>query len=358
MPAITADKLKRLEPTANLAKDQIEELAGQTQIQQAPAGTILFRSGDEDGNYIWLIEGTLRIAGDDGAATELTATSDEALRPIAHAKPRRLTATAATTVQYIKLEADLIDAMVAWGQLATTEPEVIMSEGGVFMVDKAGWLKKMVKSPTFKNLPAANIEQLLDRMDPIKVTAGQVIIRQGDPGDYFYMIEQGNALVTRQTEAEAGEDESIEIAELVEGSSFGEAALISNKPRNATVSMMTDGVLLRLSKDDFLKLLTEPNVQWIDYDDAKKRVAANKAKWLDIRLPNEYAEGHLAHALNIGAAQLHRRARELDKSISYICYCDSGRRSSAASFILKQYGITGYVLRNGTQSIPAEDLVK
>ncbi len=356
MPLITADELKRLEPIANLAADQIAELAGQTEIRTAPAGTTLFKSGDEANQYYWLIGGTLRLADDNGTVTEITSGSDDALRPVAHVKPRRHTVTAVKPALYIKLDADLIDAMIAWSQLAMPEPEVIMTDTGVFTVDKASWLKKMVKSPTFKNLPPANIEQLLDKMEPIQVSAGQVIIRQGDPGDYFYMIDQGSALVNRQTEAE--EEESIELAELVEGSSFGEAALISDKPRNATVSMMSDGVLLRLSKADFLKLLTEPNVQWIDYSEAKKRVAANKAKWLDIRMASEYTEGHIANALNIGAAQLHRRARELDKSISYICYCDTGQRSSAASFILKQYGVTGYVLRNGTQSIPPEDLVK
>lgn len=356
MPSISAGTLKRFEPVANLANDQIQELADQTPIHAAAPGSTLFRTGDSDGNYFWLVVGEVRLSAEGENDVIIKAGTDDALRPLAHAKPRRHTATAISPVQYIKLEADLIDAMIAWGQLATLEPEVIMSDEGVFMVDKASWLKKMVKSPTFKNLPAANIEQLLDRMEPIKVAAGQIIIRQGDPGDYFYMIDQGSALVTRQTEAE--EEESIELAELVEGSSFGEAALISDKPRNATVSMMSDGVLLRLSKEHFLKLLTEPNVQWIEYTEAKKRVTAGKAKWLDVRLPNEFAESHLAGALNIGANQLHRRARELDKAFSYICYCDSGRRSSAASFILKQYGIIGLVLKDGTQSVPTEDLVK
>lgn len=356
MAFIGADKLKVLEPIVNLASDQIAELAAQTEILQAADGQTLFSTADDGDNYFWVVDGKVRITPDSEPETVVVAGSDEALRPLAHGRPRRATAVVVGDAQYIKLDADLIDAMVAWGQLATLEPEVIMSEDGVFTVDKSGWLKKMVKSPTFKNLPAANIEQLLDRMDPIRVSAGQLIIRQGDPGDYFYMIEQGTALVTRQ--AEEGEEESIELAELQEGSSFGEAALISDKPRNATVSMMSDGVLLRLSKEHFLKLLTEPNVRWVEYADAMKRIKSGKAKWLDIRLPNEFAEGHLEGAINVGAAQLHRRARELDKSVAYVCYCDTGRRSSAASFILKQYGLTGFVLKDGMQHVPASDLVK
>ncbi len=350
---VAIDTLGRFDPLFNLSPDQIEDLALQTPIERLEAGAYLFREDDTNGQSFYLLNGHVRLSAPGQEDQTVSADTERAVHPLSSGQ--RGTAVAITPVEFIRIDSDLVDSMITWGQLATPEPEVVMTEDGIFTVDKGSWLKKMVKSPTFKNLPPANIEQLLDQLEPIRVPAGEVIIRQGDKGDYFYMIDQGVALVTRQTEDE--EEESIELAELNEGSSFGEAALISDKPRNATVSMMSDGVLLRLSKDNFLTLLTEPNVQWISYEDAKSRVGKD-SQWLDIRLPSEYGEGHMPGAMHIPVQQLHRRARDLDKNIHYICYCDSGRRSSAASFILKQYGLDAFVLKDGIHSVTGNVLVK
>jgi CRP-like cAMP-binding protein/rhodanese-related sulfurtransferase len=344
---VDANSLRRLDPVFKLSPDQIDDLANQTALERHASGTVLVREGDTDAWAIFLLKGDVRLSAGGTELGLLSAQAPEAQRPVAPGKPRPATVECCTACEVARIDGDLLDAMVTWGQLAAQEPEVVMSEDGIFTVDKSSWLKKMVQSPTFKNLPPANIEQLLDKLEPIKVRAGDVVIRQGDPGDYFYMIDQGSALVTRQTGDE--EDESIELAELTEGRSFGEAALISDKPRNATVSMMSDGILLRLSKEDFLTLLNEPNVEWVSYEEACSLVPG-RAQWLDIRLASEYAAGHIPDAINIPVQQLHRRARELSRERIYICYCDNGRRSSAAAFILKQHGVEARVLKGGTDA--------
>ena len=345
-----------LDPIKNLPEDQLTELAAQTEVKQLDAGTLLFdANNEEDKNFYYVLIGEVELTTEDNKKVTIKAKTEPARHPLGSGPPYRMSAVATTPIKYIVVDSNLVETMLTWAQLADQEPEVVMSEEGIFTIDKGSWLKKMIKSPTFNNLPPANIEQLLDQLEPIKVPAGEIIIRQGDTGDYFYMIDQGCALVTRQTEEE--EDESIELAELPEGTSFGEAALISDKPRNATVSMMSDGVLLRLSKADFLTLLTEPNVKWITYEDSLK-IADKSIVWLDIRLPSEFNSEHIKDAVNIPVQQLHRRARDLDKNMSYICYCDNGKRSSAASFILKQYGIEAYVLQEGTHSLSPDQLVK
>ncbi len=324
-------------------------------METLPAGTLIFAQGDKKPQFVYLLSGQVVLSSDNQPLETITAATPRARQPLASTLPRQVSATALTEVALIRLDSELLECLITWGQFASAEPEVVMSGDGVFTVDKGSWLKKMAKSPTFKNLPPANIEQLLDKLEPIKVEAGEIIIRQGDQGDYFYMIDKGSVLVHRQTGDE--EDESIELAELTEGSSFGEAALISDKPRNATVSMMSSGILLRLSKEDFLKLLTEPNVHWVTFT-VGQALAAKGNRWIDIRLPREFAAGHIPGAINIPVQQLHRRARELPKSCHYICYCDTGRRSSAASFILKQYGVSTCVLKEGIQNLNVNLLEK
>ena len=124
--------------------------------------------------------------------------------------------------------------------------------------------------------------------------------------------------------------------------------MISDKPRNATVSMMTDGVLLRLSKEDFNKLLKQPTLHWVDLEQACSEVSKG-AKWLDVRAVSEYQHSHLPGAINIPMKELHNRIRDLDHSVSYICCCQTGRRSSTAAFILTKYGIKASVLQEGLE---------
>ncbi len=71
----------------------------------------------------------------------------------------------------------------------------------------------------------------------------------------------GKCIVTRETPLNK---EGIKLAELSVGDTFGEEALIAEAKRNATVTMMTDGVLMRLNKQDFRELMNEPLLQWVE----------------------------------------------------------------------------------------------
>ena len=96
------------------------------------------------------------------------------------------------------------------------------------------------------------------RLEEIDYRAGDLVIKQGDEGDFFYAITRGLCGVVRDTPLNK---EGIKLAELGVGDTFGEEALISESKRNATVTMMTDGSVMRLAKEDFNNLLNEPTAQ-------------------------------------------------------------------------------------------------
>jgi CRP-like cAMP-binding protein len=332
----------------------LRELVEGAGIESLAPGQCLFHAGDTDRKAVYLLQGALELRPHDATGSQtINAAGAEARYPIADEQPRRVTVVAVTPAEVIRIDKELLDTLLTWGQLSAPEEDVVMSEDGIITINKADWLRTMIKSPTFRRLPPANVEQLLHRLEPIIVHAGNTIIRQGDTGDYFYMIDQGIALVTRNPD---NDEDSIEMAELNPGASFGEAALISDNPRNATVSMMSDGILLRLSKEDFNKLLRQPTLLAVDYDQAARDVAAGTARWVDVRLASEFDHSHLPGAINIPMRALHRDARELDKSVAYVCYCQTGSRSSAAVFVLRNYGINASVLQNGLQNVPAQAL--
>lgn len=213
-------------------------------------------------------------------------------------------------------------------------------------VENGAWMRRMRHIMAFKNLPPANIKDLLSRMETVNVSKGETIVHQGEPGDTFYVLTDGEAQVTR----------TIELAQLKAGASFGEESLVSGGQRNASITMMTDGVLMKLSKHDFDQLLKEPMLNRVSPEEAKLRVLKGDL-WLDVRHASEYHHFSLPKAENIPLHEIRMRMDELDKTKQYICYCNTGRRSSAAAFILAQAGFRVSVLNGGVRVMP-QDLIK
>ena len=99
----------------------------------------------------------------------------------------------------------------------------------------------------FAPLPPPTLEVLARALHLVEVPAGTVVIRQGDPGDLFYAIADGEVEVIRDGDR---------VAVLGRGDGFGELALLLDRPRNATVRTLTDSRLYTLSPDEFVPAVT------------------------------------------------------------------------------------------------------
>jgi MFS family permease len=113
-------------------------------------------------------------------------------------------------------------------------------------------LAEVAKLPLFAGVPASRLEAALNRLREVTVKAGDVVVRQGDPADRFYMIESGSFVVTQEATPGA---EPVTLRHLGENQVFGELGLLRGAPRSATVTAETDGVLLALAGRDFLRLV-------------------------------------------------------------------------------------------------------
>jgi rhodanese-related sulfurtransferase len=184
-------------------------------------------------------------------------------------------------------------------------------------------------------------------MEQVNFKAGDLVIKQGDEGDYFYVVTDGKCVVTRETPLNR---EGIKLAELEVGDTFGEEALISEATRNATVTMLTDGSLVRLGKDDFQTLMNEPMLHWVEFDQASD-IIAQGGKWLDVRLPSEFENFHQPDAINIPLYFIRLKLKALEKDTRYVVCCDTGRRSSAAAYVLGERGFDTFVLKGGLNQL-------
>jgi MFS family permease len=113
-------------------------------------------------------------------------------------------------------------------------------------------IAEVAKLPLFSGVPSSRLEAALARVHEATVTAGQVIIRQGDPPDRFYMIESGSFAVTQETAPGAP---PVVLRHLGPNDVFGELGLLRELPRSATITAEGDGTLLELAGKDFLELV-------------------------------------------------------------------------------------------------------
>ena len=187
----------------------------------------------------------------------------------------------------------------------------------------------------------------------VAVSSGDVLIKQGDEGDFYYLLVEGLAKVVRKGD---DDDEAQLVAELDEPKGFGEEALISNAKRNATVKMSADGTVLRISKTDFNDNVREPLLTWASPSDAQRAVR-DGAKWLDVREESGESTSRLSGAIMCPMDKLREMMSDLDRSTSYFCYCQNGRLSATAAFLLGQQGFKVAVMRGGLRGLERAGLI-
>ena len=108
-------------------------------------------------------------------------------------------------------------------------------------------LRILASVPIFSPLPGVSLEHLAGRLVPLRLEPGTVIVREGDPGDRFYIVAEGEVEVTA---------EGFPLSKLGPGGYFGEIALIRDVARTATVVAKTPVVLYALDREDFLATVT------------------------------------------------------------------------------------------------------
>jgi CRP-like cAMP-binding protein/rhodanese-related sulfurtransferase len=339
-PALDPSQLRAFSPLDGLKNENLRALARKTAVRELGQGRMLFKEGDADKRTYYLVSGTVEFLTNGRIVGAIRGGTPDARHPLAPVLPRRCAARVATDrIEYLSIDSDLLDVLITWDQTGTYEV------GDLRAGDGAGddWMTMLLQSRAFHRIPPANLQAVFMRMQRVNMAAGETVIRQGEEGDYFYVIVDGRCAVSRETPLNK---EGIKLAELGRGETFGEEALISGARRNATVTMLADGALMRLGKQDFNTLLEEPMLQWVDYDRAQQ-VVAGGGLWLDVRLPSEYEHWHLEPSLNVPLYFVRLKLRTLDPSIPYVVVCDNGRRSSAAAYVLSERGFDAYVLRNG-----------
>lgn len=344
--SIDKSLLQTFVPVNALSGDQLDWLLDHQDVCRYASGDALFSLGEEDNRTIYLLSGSVVLTDEQGHSREVSAGDIESWHPLDHAQPRRSTAVAQGDVSVVRFDSFRLDNILSWDQSAGYVLTDINANSAY--QDDREWMTRLLRSKLFHRVPPANILEIFRRLKSQRHKEGDVIIRQGEAADCCYILKEGVCEVA----ISMGDDKPTPVAMLEEGQWFGEEALLSGKPRNATITMATDGVLMRLGRDDFDALLREPVIRSVSAEDALQAIR-DGGRWLDVRTSDEYDQERLVGSTNMSLNVLRLKSRLLDPSKTYVAYCDTGRRSATAAFLLKNAGLNVIVLDGGLNSSAA-----
>jgi len=327
----TPQQLAQLAPLAGVSAERLAQLAESAVIERSPRASDPLRARARAGQSLFLLQGELLLAFQGGGTEVLVGGTPEAAQPL-NGRPRPLARSKAITeVELLGLDDELLDVVATWDHAVRSDTRFA---SGAFSLNS-------LRSGAFAQLPSAHVGELLQRFTPLQVPRGTTVIREGDEGDSYYVIESGRFQVERQLGGA-----QVVLAELKPGDAFGEEALVSEAKRNASVSALTEGRLLRVGRRDFNELLREPLLRRLGYREGLEKVRAG-ALWLDVRYPSEYQHDRLPGALNVPLGEVRDMFEVLDRGREYVVYCQSGRRSAAAAFLFAQRGFRVWLLEGG-----------
>ncbi|MGD8484484.1 MAG: cyclic nucleotide-binding domain-containing protein, partial [Thioalkalispiraceae bacterium] len=335
--------LKTLEPLSHLTADKLDEIAQKSRIEKLPAERILFRQGDRNTRLLYILNGQVELSIHGQKKKQIIkGKTDQARYPLAEELPRPCTARTKSEVMLLNVDQDLLEILSG----DTTQQSAIEVTELSGEHDINSWMLRFLQSPAFLQLPTENIQTLLMKLEEVSYKQGDVIVKQGEESEYYYIVQKGRCSVSRRPAPKA---EDIKLAILSNGDGFGEEALITGSKRNATITMLEDGNLMRLHKDDFLELLIKPLINYYNEQEVIKRLAQGSLV-IDVRPHDAFMANHIEGSINIPLSMLRAKLPGLNPQRDYILVCDNGTQSQAAAFLLIQQGLTCHVLKDGFQA--------
>ena len=333
--------LKRFVPLNEFDHDKLKELMESSSVLQFKKGQPLV-SGIEKNHNVYLLSGNVVRSPNSERALLIKAGDSHACQAIIspNNRPRIV---AANSVSVLCVDAELLDLLLNWG----ADDGVLVDE---INADEANeWVDGFLQNDAILNLSSQSIQILMSVVEPVEVNANEVVFKQGDKPDYYYIVSQGTCVITRRVDES---EKLIELARLGPGDAFGEEALIANAFRGATVSMSEDGLLLRLDQRNFKELLEKSLVNNIT-DERADRLKGSGAVVLDLRSASSFAKNK--NAINIPYSELRGRIDGLDKNKKYIVVSDDNDLSAVGAFLLSKKGFKVYSLETKNKENSVSD---
>jgi len=332
----------RLIPINELSAINQKKLLESAVIETHVPGTYVFEQGDTDDYVYYLLAGMIEMVAMDETPRVINAGYSYTCYPISKMQPRQYSAHVLHVTKVLKVSQSLLESLLCSEKTEQpSQPDEIELDD--IMDSDYDWITHLLQSKIFSNIPIQNIQEIFALFKELAVDKDDVIIKQGAPGDYYYVVKDGEFEVTRHLEKQ---NKTFRLAILREGDGFGEEALLGNIPRNASVMAITDGTLMRITKEAFLTLICDPAIHTVNYEQALQLIN-DGAIWIDVRFSDEYKQSAVPGSLNFPLDMIRIQMKKLNQESNYVVYCDNGTRSAIAAFLLVNNGYTVSYLQDG-----------
>ena len=195
------------------------------------------------------------------------------------------------------------------------------------------WLHRFLRSPLLRHLEPRRWQRLLRAASVRPLGRGDHAVRQGEPGDEFFVLRSGTAEVVRN---------GLRLAVLQPGEFFGEDALLTGAPRNASVRMLTPGQLLVLERGSFLALLAHQVLMSAQRLQSSTVWAAGSRVWVGRHARTGWLHVPLIH--------LRERLCAFDARPVYVVAGDTLGEGALAVLLCAQFGLNACIDDTGALS--------
>lgn len=330
MDTTTRSVIKSLSPFNTMTENQFETAIAESELTQATPGTLIFKRSTTDKYQYWLLKGTINLL-DANFNTSIFRSDDEnADQPIDDYSPHTVSAVCAENSEILTVNKVILQTILENFDESSTQEKT------------KDWMSELLSTPLFEFIPPKNIQALFKRFEQIHHQKGDIIIRQNDPGDYFYAIRSGRVKVEMEQDGT-----NLLIAELAIGDTFGQDALVSDDLRNATVSALSACALMRLAAPEFEELLMKPVIEYISTKDLKemRTLGTSKIVIVDLRVLNGPDQSKHPGSINIPLLLLRKNLNQLSTDHVYVTVgVDKPKTAELGAYLMNESGFTAYVL--------------
>ena len=338
--SVDINLIRKLVPLDTLTLTKVEEVLTKSALQKVPAGRVLFKEGDNDKWTVYLLSGEIELSSSNAKPEIIRPGSEIALKPIANGTPRSRTATSKSDVSVLIIDTELLRVLLNVDSPGSIE----VSDFGADDDDEDDWMSRFLQSGAFIQLSAANMQSLLMKLQEVPLAKGKIVIKENDVDDQnYYIIKQGQCMVSR-LDHKSGKQKPLAI--LRSGVGFGEEALITGSKRGATVSMKTDGIVLKLGKKDFIDLLVKPLIEVISKEQLDS-VDSSTLTYVDVRSKIEKEKNGIENSVHCPVRSVRGIIPQLNPELHHIIYSNEENRASSVAFLFIQQDLEVSVLKNG-----------
>ena len=338
--------IRKMVPFSTMPSSIFKVICDKIEVETAKSGTFLFKRGDTKKELVYLLKGEVSLEVDKLKMEVIKAGTESSRFALAHQIPRKVNGVAKGTVQFLRLN----NIYITTPDSATLKKQDPVDNNENNKNSGQSRISTLLMIPVLRALPPVQLPKINEYLEEIDYKEGEIVVKQGDVGEYFYLIKSGECVLSHK---DSGSEQNLTVTKLKMWDSFGSEALICESICNYTVTALTNLSLLRLPKQPFLTLIKEPLVKVLDNKQAEE-LLSNNGVLLDVRSADDFEVLPLANAINAPLLSLRNYLRNLDNTRPVVVTSHQQSLSEAGAFLLLSHKFSASVsIRNGFEPLPA-----